>query len=114
MKEYAIKLSSGQPIGTWAEYTRKLEMAYKTLDPKRTAQSQLDAHCTIRHKTMIAFAKNFRAYAPELGYSDEDLIVKIREQRLLHIQTVMSVTETLDPAKIPTDWMGYLEFCLKI
>lgn len=36
MKEYAIKLSSRQPVGTWAEYTRKLEMAYKMLDPKCT------------------------------------------------------------------------------
>ncbi|KZS99983.1 uncharacterized protein LAESUDRAFT_804433 [Laetiporus sulphureus 93-53] len=114
MKEYAIKLASGQDVGTWAEYTRKLEMAYKTLDPKRTAQSLLDAHCTIRHKTMIAFAENFRAYAPESGYSDEDLIVKIREQRSTHSQTVMSVTETLDPSKIPTTWMDYLEFCLEI
>ncbi|KZT07242.1 uncharacterized protein LAESUDRAFT_773257, partial [Laetiporus sulphureus 93-53] len=114
MKEYAIKLASGQDVGTWAEYTRKLEMAYKTLDPKRTAQSLLDAHCAIRHKTMIAFAENFRAYAPESGYSDEDLIVKIREQRSTHIQTVMSVTETLDPSKIPTTWMDYLEFCLEI
>ncbi|KZT00809.1 uncharacterized protein LAESUDRAFT_800416 [Laetiporus sulphureus 93-53] len=114
MKEYAIKLASGQDVGTWAEYTRKLEMAYKTLDPKRTAQSLLDAHCAIRHKTMIAFAENFRAYAPESGYSDEDLIVKIREQRSTHIQMVMSVTETLDPSKIPTTWMDYLEFCLEI
>ncbi|KZT06174.1 uncharacterized protein LAESUDRAFT_778750 [Laetiporus sulphureus 93-53] len=114
MKEYAIKLASRQDIGTWAEYTRKLEMAYKTLDPKCTAQSLLDAHCAIRHKTMIAFAENFRAYAPESGYSDEDLIVKIREQWSSHIQTVMSVTETLDPSKIPTTWMDYLEFCLEI
>ncbi|KZT04104.1 uncharacterized protein LAESUDRAFT_761457 [Laetiporus sulphureus 93-53] len=114
MKEYAIKLSSGQPIGTWAEYTRKLEMAYKMLDPKRTTQAQLDVHCAIHHKTMITFAENFRAYAPESGYSDEDLIVKISEQRSSHIQMVMSVTETLDPGKIPMDWMGYLEFCLEI
>ncbi|KZT00314.1 uncharacterized protein LAESUDRAFT_764736 [Laetiporus sulphureus 93-53] len=114
MKEYAIKLSSRQPVGTWTEYTRKLEMAYKMLDPKRTAQAQLDAHGAIHHKTMIAFAENFRAYAPESGYSDQDLIVKIREQRSSHIQTVMSVTETLDPGKISTDWMGYLEFCLEI
>ncbi|KZT04713.1 uncharacterized protein LAESUDRAFT_760750 [Laetiporus sulphureus 93-53] len=114
MKEYAIKLASRQDVGTWAEYTRKLEMAYKTLDPKRIAQSLLDAHCTIRHKTMIAFAENFRVYAPESGYSDEDLIVKIREQRSAHIQMVMSVTETLDPSKIPTTWMDYLEFCLEI
>ncbi|KZT07828.1 uncharacterized protein LAESUDRAFT_757975 [Laetiporus sulphureus 93-53] len=64
-------------------------MAYKMLDPKYTAQSLLDAHCAIRHKTMIAFAENFRAYAPESGYSDEILIVKIREQRSSHIQTVM-------------------------
>ncbi|KZT02757.1 uncharacterized protein LAESUDRAFT_792014 [Laetiporus sulphureus 93-53] len=63
---------------------------------------------------MIAFAENFRAYAPESGYSDEDLIVKIREQRSTHIQTVMSVMETLDPSKIPTTWMDYLEFCLEI
>ncbi|KZT06173.1 uncharacterized protein LAESUDRAFT_759700 [Laetiporus sulphureus 93-53] len=114
MKEYAIKLTSGQDVGTWAEYTRKLEMAYKMLDPKHTAQSLLDAHCAIRHKTMIAFAENFRAYAPKSGYSDEDLIIKIREQRSTHIQTVMSVTETLDPSKIPTTWMDYLEFCLEI
>ncbi|KZT01824.1 uncharacterized protein LAESUDRAFT_763409 [Laetiporus sulphureus 93-53] len=114
IKEYAIKLASGQDIGTWAEYTRKLEMAYKMLDPKRMAQSLLDAHCAIHHKTMIAFAENFRAYAPESGYSDEDLIVKIREQRSTHIQMVMSVTETLDPSKIPTTWMDYLEFCSEI
>ncbi|KZT05499.1 uncharacterized protein LAESUDRAFT_760051 [Laetiporus sulphureus 93-53] len=114
MKEYAIKLTSGQDVGIWAEYTRKLEMAYKMLDPKRTAQSLLDAHCAICHKTMIAFTENFRAYAPESGYSDEDLIVKIREQWSTHIQTVMSVTETLDPSKIPTTWMDYLEFCLEI
>ncbi|KZT12635.1 uncharacterized protein LAESUDRAFT_753695 [Laetiporus sulphureus 93-53] len=114
MKEYAIKLTSGQDVGTWAEYTRKLEMAYKTLDLKCTAQSLLDAHCAICHKMMIAFAENFRAYAPESGYSDEDLIVKIREQRSTHIQTVMSVTETLDPSKIPTTWMDYLKFCLEI
>ncbi|KZT03876.1 uncharacterized protein LAESUDRAFT_761479 [Laetiporus sulphureus 93-53] len=114
MKEYAIKLTSGQDIGTWAEYTRKLEMAYKMLDPKCTAQSLLDAHCAIHHKTMIAFAENFRAYAPESGYSDEDLIVKIREQRSAHIQTVMSVMETLDLSKIPTTWMDYLEFCLEV
>ncbi|KZT12109.1 uncharacterized protein LAESUDRAFT_754616 [Laetiporus sulphureus 93-53] len=114
MKEYAIKLTSGQDIGTWAEYTRKLEMAYKMLDSKCTAQSLLDAHCTIHHKTMITFAENFRAYAPESGYSDEDLIVKIREQWSAHIQMVMSVMETLDPSKIPTTWMDYLEFCLEI
>ncbi|KZS99455.1 uncharacterized protein LAESUDRAFT_765515 [Laetiporus sulphureus 93-53] len=114
MKEYAIKLASGQDVGTWTGYTRKLEMAYKMLDPKRTAQALLDAHCAIRHKTMIAFAENFRAYAPESGYSDEDLIVKIREQRSAHIQTVMSVTETLSPNRIPTTWMEYLEFCLEI
>ncbi|KZT08907.1 uncharacterized protein LAESUDRAFT_757092 [Laetiporus sulphureus 93-53] len=114
MKEYAIKLAAGQNVGTWADYTRKLEMAYKTLDPKRTAQSMLDAHCAIHHKTMITFTESFRAYAPESGYSDEDLIVKIREQRSLHIQTVMSVTETLDPSKIPTTWMEYLEFRLEI
>ncbi|KZT01707.1 uncharacterized protein LAESUDRAFT_795657 [Laetiporus sulphureus 93-53] len=63
---------------------------------------------------MIAFAENFRTYAPKSGYSDEDLIVKIREQWSTHIQTVMSVTETLDPSKIPTTWMDYLEFCLEI
>ncbi|KZT04097.1 uncharacterized protein LAESUDRAFT_761450 [Laetiporus sulphureus 93-53] len=114
MKEYAIKLASRQDVGTWAEYTRKLEMAYKTLDPKHTAQSLLDAHCAIRHKTMIAFAENFRAYTPKSGYFDEDLIVKIREQQSAHIQTVMSVTETLDPFKIPTTWMDYLEFCLEV
>ncbi|KZT01815.1 uncharacterized protein LAESUDRAFT_763402 [Laetiporus sulphureus 93-53] len=114
MKEYAIKLASEQDVGTWAEYTRKLEMAYKMLDPKHMAQAMLDAHCTTRHKTMIAFTENFRAYAPESGYSDEDLIVKIREQWLIHIQMVMSVTETLDPSKIPTTWMDYLEFCLEI
>ncbi|KZT04667.1 uncharacterized protein LAESUDRAFT_760957 [Laetiporus sulphureus 93-53] len=89
-------------------------MAYKMLDPKCTAQSLLDAHCAIRHKTMITFAENFRAYAPESGYSDKDLIVKIREQRSTHIQMVMSVTETLDLSKIPTTWMDYLEFCLEI
>ncbi|KZT09796.1 uncharacterized protein LAESUDRAFT_756712 [Laetiporus sulphureus 93-53] len=100
MKEYAIKLTSGQDVGTWAEYTRKLEMAYKTLDPKRMAQSLLDR---ISGPT-----------PPESGYSDEDLIVKIREQWSTHIQTVMSVTETLDPSKIPTTWMDYLEFCLEI
>ncbi|KZT06582.1 uncharacterized protein LAESUDRAFT_759103 [Laetiporus sulphureus 93-53] len=114
MKEYAIKLTSEQDVGTWAEYTRKLEMAHKTLDPKCTAQSMLDVHCTIHHKMMIAFAENFRAYAPKSGYSDKDLIVKIREQRSTHIQTVMSVTETLDPSKIPTTWMNYLKFCLEI
>ncbi|KZT05117.1 uncharacterized protein LAESUDRAFT_760566 [Laetiporus sulphureus 93-53] len=114
MKEYAIKLASGQDIGTWAEYTRKLEMAYKMLDPKHTAQAMLNAHCATRHKTMIAFAENFRAYALKSGYSDENLIVKIREQRSTHIQTVMSVTETLDPSKIPTTWMDYLGFCLEI
>ncbi|KZS99866.1 uncharacterized protein LAESUDRAFT_765136 [Laetiporus sulphureus 93-53] len=37
MKECAIKLASGQDVGTWAEYTRKLEMTYKMLDPKCTA-----------------------------------------------------------------------------
>ncbi|KZT05127.1 uncharacterized protein LAESUDRAFT_760576 [Laetiporus sulphureus 93-53] len=92
----------------------KLEMAYKTLDPKHTAQSMLDVHCAIHHNTMITFTENFRSYAPESRYSDEDLIVKIREQQSAHIQTVMSVTETLDPTKIPTTWMDYLEFCLEI
>ncbi|KZS99859.1 uncharacterized protein LAESUDRAFT_765146 [Laetiporus sulphureus 93-53] len=94
MKEYAIKLTSEQDVGTWAEYTRKLEMAHKTLDPKCTAQSMLDVHCTIHHKMMIAFAENFRAYAPKSGYSDKDLIVKIREQRSTHIQTVILDTSS--------------------
>ncbi|KZT08484.1 uncharacterized protein LAESUDRAFT_757718 [Laetiporus sulphureus 93-53] len=77
MEEYNTLLSKDKNPSTWADFVKKLEMGYKMLDPKRTAQAKLDEHCEKKFSSMIDFAEKFRSYAPQSGYSDEDLIVKV-------------------------------------
>ncbi|KZT05192.1 uncharacterized protein LAESUDRAFT_760373 [Laetiporus sulphureus 93-53] len=114
MEEYNDILSANQDPGTWADFVKKLEMGYKMLDPKRTAQAKLGEHCKKKFSSMIDFVKKFRSYAPQSGYSDEDLIVKIRKHHPIYVQGIMSNVYIMTLTLIPNKWKDCLDMALRI
>ena len=114
MDDYAQKASDGNPLGTWTDFAARLRSGYRELAPEKSAQQSLKEHCAKSHSSLTMFAENFRCFAIKSGYSDVELIRRIKAQCQGNIRTTMITHRSMSPFTVPTRWESFLDWVLSI
>ncbi|KZT00066.1 uncharacterized protein LAESUDRAFT_764929 [Laetiporus sulphureus 93-53] len=98
--------------GTWAEFVAELRTAYESLDKDDKKRTELEAFIKKDHRDFQKFAEDFRPKATGTGFSDQDLIEKIKKHIPEKTWLLMLVDTTKD--NWPKKWTEFLTFALRI
>ncbi|KZT05816.1 uncharacterized protein LAESUDRAFT_760044 [Laetiporus sulphureus 93-53] len=101
-----------QAPGTWAEFFSELRTAYESLDKDDKKRTELEAFVKKDHRDFRKFAEDFRPKATGTGFSDQDLIEKIKKHIPEKTWLLMLADTTKD--NWPKKWTEFLTFALRI
>ncbi|KZT04114.1 uncharacterized protein LAESUDRAFT_761469 [Laetiporus sulphureus 93-53] len=98
--------------GTWVEFVAELRTAYESLDKDDKKRTELEAFIKKDHRDFRKFAEDFRPKATGTGFSDQDLIEKIKKHIPEKTWLLMLADTTKD--NWPKKWTEFLTFALQI
>ena len=113
MEPWIEALTTGQTLGTWAEFLAELKVQYGQKDEKEGAKKEITAlfnNTDLARKNFIKYAEKFRTLGRLSGYTDGLLIEKLE----LVIDQPMRLALIGRMGHLPNTWGKYLDLLLEL